>query len=155
MLRSLLLSLLIAGLVGCAKKEMPSDGVVRDAHGHAAPHGGQLVELGRHAYNVELVRDAAAGKLTMYTLDGHAQNFVRSRNTVIELIATVGGEKRTLNLIPVANPATGETVGDAAQFEAQADWLKTTSSFDAVLTMFTLQGTRFEHTAFHFQSPRT
>src|SRR6185503_1476227 len=94
-----------------------------------APHGGTLVELGEHAYSLELVRDPATGSLSIFILDAHAENFVRIKAATLELVATVGREQRVLSLRAVANSATGETVGDTSQFDGQADWLKTTPTF--------------------------
>jgi len=120
-------------------------------HVHVALHGGVLVEVGNHAYNVELVRDAEAGKLTAYILDGHAENFVRIAIPSFELIAITGGERRPLTLRAVANPATGETVGDTSQFEAQADWLKRASQFPGEIPVLDIRGTPFR-VAFYFRS---
>lgn len=119
-------------------------------HSHAAPHGGTLVEIGEHAYNVELLRDAATGKLTAWFLDGHAENFVRLKAPTIEIVATVAGAKQTLTLTAVANPATNEKVGDTSQFEVTADWLKTTATFDAVIPAVTIKDTPFTAIAFNF-----
>lgn len=119
-------------------------------HAHAAPHGGTLVEIGEHAFNLELLRDAATGKLTAWVLDGHAENFVRLKAPSIEIIATVAGAKKTLNLAAVANPATNEKVGDTSQFEVTADWLKTTATFDAVIPAITIKETSFTAIAFNF-----
>ncbi|MBI5767676.1 MAG: hypothetical protein HZA93_07760 [Verrucomicrobia bacterium] len=119
-------------------------------HAHTAPHGGTLVEIGEHAYNLELVRDAAAGKLTVYVLDGHAENFVRIKSPSLEIAASGGASKRLLALRAVANSATGETVGDTSCFEAQADWLKTESTFDASLAAIEIKGTNFTAIAFNF-----
>ena len=49
---------------------------------------------------------------------------------------------------PVANPATGETVGDTSQFEAEAPWLVAAGGFQAVVREITVRGTRFENIAF-------
>src|SRR5690349_10658250 len=111
--------LLTLTLAGCSKHESHGGG---GGHVHRAPHGGTLVELGEHTYNLELVRDADAGKLTAYVLDGHAENFIRIPAASFELVAFAGGERKTLTLRAVANSATGETVGNTSQFEAQADW---------------------------------
>jgi hypothetical protein len=119
-------------------------------HAHTAPHGGTLVEIGDHAYNVELLRDAATGKLTAWFLDGHAENFVRLKAPSIEIVATVAGAKQTLVLAAVANPATNEKVGDTSQFEVTADWLKTTATFDAVIPAVTIKDTPFTAIAFNF-----
>ena len=136
-------------LTACAKKDA-HDHAASGAHVHTAPHGGTLIELGEHAYSLELVRDAAEGKLTAYVLDGHAENFVRIKASSFDVIATVGGEKRPLTLKAVANTATGETVGDTSQFETQADWLKTTETFDAVFPRLDLRGNAFANIAFNF-----
>ncbi len=67
-----------------------------------------LIEVGEHAYNLELLRDSAAGKLTVWVLDGHAENFVRLKAASFAAVATVGGEKRELTFKAVANPTTGD-----------------------------------------------
>jgi hypothetical protein len=119
----------LLGSVGCGKSESHSDHDHGKLHVHTAPHGGTLIELGEHEANLELVRDANAGKLTAYLLDGHAENFLRVPLPGFQLTAMVAGKSETLNFQAVANTATGEKVGDTSQFEAQADWLKTTAEF--------------------------
>lgn len=119
-------------------------------HSHTAPHGGTLVELGDHQGNVEFVRDETAGKLTAYLLDGHAENYVRVPLASFVVKATVAGKEETLTFAPVANTATGEKVGDTSQFEAAADWIKTTTSFDAVLPELAVKGTTFKDVKFNF-----
>lgn len=111
---------------------------------HTAPHGGTLIEVGDHAYNLELLRDPASGKLTVWVLDGHAENFVRIKAATIEAAAAVGGEKKTLSLKAVANAATGETVGDTSQFEVQADWLKGAAPIEVTVPSVEIKGRRFE-----------
>ncbi len=116
-------------------------------HTHKAPHGGILVELGEHAYNVELVRDRTAGKLTAWILDGHAEQFIRLKSPTLELIAMPGGNFTRLTLQAVANPATGETSGDTSQFEVQADWLKEAGEFSGIFTV-EIKGTKFEQVSY-------
>jgi hypothetical protein len=112
-------------------------------HEHKAPHGGTLIELGEHAYSIELLRDRSAGKLTAWVLDGHAENFVRLKAPSIQLIAMPGGKYTPLPLQAVANPSTGESLGDTSQFEAQADWLKTADEFAGILTV-EIKGVKFD-----------
>jgi hypothetical protein len=83
-------------------------------------------------------------------LDDEMEEFVRSNMPSFEVTAKVGGAEQTLVFKPVANPATGETVGDTALFIAHADWLKTTKTFDAVIKSVTLDGTEFTNVAFNF-----
>jgi len=149
--RAALATVLICTLSACGKKD---DHAGHDhaahsdqKHAHTAPHGGTLVEIGEHAYNLELLRDPTTGKLTAWVLDGHAENFVRLSIPAIELVAMPGGNFTPLTLKAVANPATGETVGDTSQFEVQADWLKTTDEFAGIFTI-EIKGTKFEKIAY-------
>ena len=142
-LRFLLGVLAIAAFAACGNKTDHAHG----GHVHKAPHGGALVELGEHAYNLELVRDNAAGKLTVYVLDGHAEKFVRIKAPSIDLVAMPGGKFTPVSLKAIANSATGETVGDTSQFEAQADWLKTAGEFAGIVTV-EIQGRKFEKVEF-------
>jgi hypothetical protein len=138
----LLLPLLAAG---CGKSPQASGG---GGHGHTAPHGGKLVELGQHAYNVELVRDATAGKLTAYVLDGHAESFIRIEAPSLAFVFTVNGETKGLLMRAVASQATGETVGNSSQFEADAEWLKGTGDLSGVIKTLPIRGTTFSDVAF-------
>lgn len=133
---------------GCSKSRDHDKKSALSAHVHVAPNGGTLVELGDHAYNVELLRDKAAGKLTVWVLDGHAENFVRITSPTIELVAMPGGQFTPLSLKAVANPATGEKVGDTSQFEVQADWLKAAGAFSGIFTV-EIKGKTFEKVAYH------
>lgn len=143
----LVATLSLAAFSACGKKS-EHGGEKHGAHVHTAPHGGTLVEIGEHVYNLELVRDNAAGKLTAYVLDGHAENFVRIKAPTIELIAMPDGTYTPVALKAVANPSTGETVGDTCQFEAQADWLKTAGDFSGIFTV-EIRGTKFAHVEYH------
>ncbi len=137
---------LIVAFSACGKKA--ASGEKHGAHVHTAPHGGTLVEIGEHVYNLELVRDNVGGKLTAYVLDGHAENFVRINARTIELIAMPGGTYTPVTLKAVGNSSTGETVGDTCQFEAQADWLKAAGDFAGIFTV-EIRGTKYEKVAYH------
>jgi hypothetical protein len=113
------------------------------------------VELGSHQYNLELVLDAPAGKLQAYILDAHMENFVRVSAASFEVGAQlVSGQGQTLTFKPVANSATGETVGDTSLFEAQADWLKAETAFDGVLKELAVRDSKFTNIAFQFKAAR-
>src|SRR5579885_1126240 len=132
----------VAGLLaGCSKTETATPAKqATPHHEHHPPHGGAPVELGEEENHVEFVRDGAAGKLQAFVLDGELENFVRIDAPSLEVDATVGGKTEKLILQPIANNATGEKIGDTSLFEAQADWLKTTPNFDAVLREITVHG---------------
>jgi hypothetical protein len=145
----------LALVAGCSKKaEQDHDhehAAAPHEHVHVAPHGGTLVPLDGHAYNVELVRDADAGKLIAYILDAHAENFIRITTPGFEVVAISNGERRPLTLRAIANQATGETVGDTSQFEAQADWIKQAKPFAGEITALDLRGNKFERVTFQLR----
>lgn len=116
-------------------------------HSHEAPHGGAPVVLGDEAFHLEFVRDAEAGTLSAYVLDGHMENFVRVTNAAIALRIQDG---EPLALAAIANTATGETVGDTSQFQARAEWLLTTSNFTAIIPAITIRGTTFTNVSFSY-----
>ena len=98
-----------------------------------------------------MVGGAGAHRETAAVRDGHAENFVRIAAKEIELVAIVGGQRRTLALAAVANPATGETVGNTSQFEATADWLKSTAEFPGTVTAVDIRGTVFRNVAIYLR----
>jgi hypothetical protein len=137
---------------GCSKTET-SEPSAKDAaahHEHLPPHGGAAVELGQEEYHVEFVLDHAAGQLQAFVLDGEMENFIRIAAPSLEVTAKVGGGEEKLLLRPVANHATGETAGDTSMFEAQADWLKTTPVFEAILKSITVRSTTYSNIAFSY-----
>jgi hypothetical protein len=150
-LSGLLLLVPVVLVTGCAKSSSGPVTVSPPAkHEHRPPHGGTPVELGEEVYHVELVLDAATGRLSAYLLDGEMEHFIRSAAPSFEMTALVNGEMKTLTLRAVANPATGETVGDTSAFETQADWLKTTKTFDGVIKSLAVRGTTFTDVDFNF-----
>lgn len=146
--------LFCAGAAGCAKKDAHAGhdhaAAAPAKHEHHAPHDGTAIVLGKEEYHLEFVLDAATGKLTAYVLDGELENFIRVKAPAFEVVATVGAEKKPLTFQAIANPATGEAVGDTSQFEAQADWLKTTKAFDAELAALKIRNATFLRVKFNF-----
>lgn len=143
---------LSAFLAGCGGSGEPSghdhDGAHK--HEHRAPHGGTAIVLGNEAFHLELVRTADAGLLTCYVLDGHMESFIRIPAPRLGLETTVSNVTRTLELLPVANAATGEKSGDTSQFEARAEWLKTTTNFTGKVVEVTIKGSTFTNVLFRF-----
>jgi hypothetical protein len=119
-------------------------------HQHHPPHGGTPVVLGDEAFHLELVRDPGAGTLRAYLLDGEMEAFVRIPATRLTLDVEREGGKATLDLLPVADLATGETVGSTSLFEVQADWLKTTDHFKGVFREVRVQDQTFKTVTFAF-----
>jgi hypothetical protein len=143
------LALPVALVTGCSRSAAPDSGAPHK-HEHHPIHGGTPVVLGDELYHLEFVLDPSTGTLLAYVFDGELENFVRSSVPSIEIAAEVNGARQILDLEAVANPATGETVGDTSLFQGQADWLKATPEFDAVLKSITVRGTTFSDVKFNF-----
>jgi hypothetical protein len=136
-------------LEGCSKAPPPPSGPP-PKHEHHPLHGGTPVVLGDEAYHLELVLDATNGVLQAYVFDGELENFIRSAVPSIEIDASASGSPHVLVLAAVANPATGETVGDTSLFQAQADWLRSARKFDGVVRSVTIRGSTFSNVKFNF-----
>ncbi len=145
------IALSAAVIAGCSKTETaPPANEAAHHHEHKPPHGGAPVELGEEEYHVEFVRDAAAGKLQAYVMDGELEFFVRIAAPSFEVAAQLAGKEETLTFQPIANNATGEKVGDTSLFEAQADWLKNATNFEAVLKEITVRTKTYTNISFNF-----
>ena len=150
---------LVAGLslwnVGCSKDDDHDHaGHAGGGHAHQAKNGGQLVEVGKHQFNFELLPDAKAGKLTAWVLDAHAESYVRIAAPTLQVKATVDGQEKVLVLAAVANAASGEKVGETSQFEGSAEWLKTANGFSGKILGVTLGGQNFGDVAFEVKAAK-
>lgn len=117
-------------------------------HEHSAPHGGTLIELGEEFAHVEIVLDAATGRLTAYALDGEAEKAIRIKQSEIEI--AVENPAATIKLGGVANALTGETADDTSEFSGQSERLKGATDFDAVIKTISIKGKEFKDVAFNF-----
>ena len=136
----------LALLTGCSEREHTASSA---GHHHESPHGGTAVELGDHEAHLDVVLDAATGKLTAYVMDAHAENFVRIPLESFEIIAKLPAGEITLVLKAVANTASGEKVGDTSQFEAASDALKGVVGFEAELKQLVVRGKTYSKVSFH------
>ena len=151
--RDLLVLLLVglgAALAGCGRRDGEADRARAGAHAHVAPHGGTLVELGRHQFNLEFVYDADRGVLQAYVLDGHAETFVRVAIPEFVVTAQAAGKRHLLLFKPVANAVTGEAAGNTSLFEAPAEWLASAKAFDGTLQAINVRSTAFTNIPFKF-----
>ena len=136
---------------GCGRENAaPGHAGTPAKHQHIPPHGGTPVVLGNEEYHLELVLDAGAGMLQAYMMDGELENFVRIAPVEFEMGVKRPAGEEVLSFQAVPNRATGETVGDTSLFAANADWLKTVKTFDAVLKEINVKGRLFQNVAFNF-----
>lgn len=107
---------------------------------------------------MELVLDPGEGLLTVYILDGEAENAVRIGQEDIEiniqdtLLPGGGAEKSSYTLIlkAVSNVLTGETTGDTSEFAVRSDRLMGAQKFDAVISAVNIKGQTFKDIGFRF-----
>jgi zinc/manganese transport system substrate-binding protein len=137
--KGLCVALLVSLCLGACARKAPGGGV--GMHEDRPPHGGTAVALGDGTYHLEFVRDDREGRIDAYVLDDEMDDFIRIPSPSFGAIATVGGVARPLLFDAVANPATGETVGDSSCFEAQAGWLRSAGAFDLTLQSLSIGGT--------------
>jgi hypothetical protein len=157
-MRILLISLIALGtalLTGCGNEQRgTSENGPPHLHVDVPPHGGTSVTLGDD-YQIEWVLDAPAGQLQAYVLDGEMENFVRIAPPSFNVTAKLPDGEKVLHFVAMPNSATGEKVGNTSLFEAQADWLRTTKTFDAVIREISVEGTTFTNVAFNFPKGNT
>jgi hypothetical protein len=119
------------------------------AHEHKPPHHGSLQVFGKELAHLELLLDAKTGKLTAYALDGEAEHSVRLVQASIKIRVLRSIPQRppfTVVLHAVANPLTGETVGDSSQFEGDNGRLAGLTAFEGQCEKVTLRGLKFPST---------
>ena len=105
-------------LFGCSSDHHSSDH--GGLHIHQPLRGGVLMELGKHGsgHNLEILQNTN-DQLEIFILDAHAENYVRISQPSIEL--TLTDSNQTMSLGAVADPATGETVGNSALFRTESN----------------------------------
>lgn len=143
----------LSGAVACgggSSEPAPASAAATEAagetgHAHAAPHGGTLIELGDHFAFLEFVLDAATGTVTLYVLDGGAEQAVRIAQPSVSLAfdAPSGVAGQTLELAALANVLTGEAVGDTSQFAVTHEGLKDQTAFTARVVEVSVKGQPF------------
>jgi len=120
----------------------------RTPHQHDAPHGGALIVIGDHAGHLEFVLDGASGTLTMYVLDGEAENAVPLGSIGLAMqIAAPGKGPIMVQLKPVANVLTGETEASSSQYSAQSGDLEGVTEFSGVLPELAFRGMELDNVA--------
>lgn len=118
-------------------------------HEHKAPRGGTLVVFGNEFAHLELVLDAAAGKITVYVLDGEAEKSIQIAQEEIE-IEIEKPKKFSLKLLAVENALTGEKKGATSEFTVQSDELKGLKEFEAIVKSIKVKGREFTAEKFNF-----
>jgi len=91
------------------------------AHVHSAegPHHGTLIELGRENYHAELVHDSSTHTITIYLLDGAAENAVNISAQQLSLNLLVAGKPQQFQL--TAQPQPTDQEGMCSAFSSASE----------------------------------
>ena len=115
------------------------------AHVHTAKDGGVLVEIGDHFANFEVLLLEADRTATIYTLDAHADYNSRVPDPSLTLEIALEGGPVLVELPGIANPLTGETVGDTSEFSASLteEQFRAVADGKATVKTVTIKGATF------------
>jgi hypothetical protein len=126
-----LLTMFLAGLVGCGQSKTPRAGGAAASrphshshgHTHSGIHGGQVIELDTEQHHAEITHDEATQKVGVYMLDAEASATtpIEAASVIIEVSAA--GEQTQYTLPAVAQP--GEEGGKSSYFELVSEPLQT------------------------------
>ena len=141
-------------LVACSDSNSPapqaSSHQEDHGHPHGPPHGGTPVLVAEHESHLELVRDPSTGLLQAYVLDDSMEDYIAVPETNFTLTARFDGRTEQVQLQRVPDSSGGNLSEPSSRFEGQAEWLKSASSFEAVIPSLTLRGKTFTNITFSF-----
>jgi len=122
-----------------------------EGHVHKPSYGGMLVPLGEEFANVEVKLDGGSGELTAWVWDGCAEDPIRISQTELVIDIGSGEDALTVSLGGVADPLTGEKIGDTCQFSGRDDALKGLDHFAGTLRSIEVKGQRLEGVKFEYK----
>lgn len=160
-------------VAGCGDAPAPTKTPVPTAKGHdhghdhhhaeKGPHEGALVAFGDDVAHLEVVFDAAAGKITAYVLDGGAEKPVKIKADKLQLTFVTGhhhdDDKDKKPAAKDDDEKTGAVTleavdadadGMATQFAGASEDLKGAEEFDAVLESIRFDKAEFKKQKFNW-----
>lgn len=103
----------------CGKEKGKEAAHEEHAHAHpAAPHGGEILELGEGEYHLELIHDHEGGNVTLHVLGKDVKTPVAVEAPVINLVTKEGPVQFALV------PADGSTEGKSSAWKGSHEGLK-------------------------------
>ena len=140
-------------LIGCGS-DHPNDHDHKHTHSephhHEPPHGGAGVTLGDEDAHIEFLAVPQDGILYAWFFKPHMASYLRVEFESFNIVVKQPDGEVKLKFEAVANPGTGETVGNTSQFVAKAEWLGEEKSFDAALPEITVLGKVYRNVAFNY-----
>lgn len=139
----LLVPLLAAALLGC-RRDGVGGGDAGPACVHTASHGGALVALKARSdpewAHIEFVFEPGAGTLDAYVTGADAVTPVRLKQHTLPIDLYTGKSQFSLELEAVADPQTGEVMGDSSRFSVADSRLVNLPFFEAIVRAVSVNG---------------
>ena len=125
-----------------------------DSHGHQAPHGGVLVNVGDEFCHLEFVQEPESNRLQLHVMRFHPKEMpVKFVMKQIEVSAKVGDEEKTVVFKPVELDGITATDQPTSLYMAEVDWLKKAADFNGTVRELKIEGKIFSKIAFQFTKP--
>ena len=109
----------VAGMLALPVSATAEKPVHAHVHPTEGPHHGSLIELGRENYHAELVHDMATHTITIYLLDGAAENAVTIPAKQLSLNLLVAGKPQQFQL--TAQPQPTDQEGMCSAFSSASE----------------------------------
>ena len=120
-----------------------------EPHYHEPPHGGAGVTLGDEDAHIEFLVEPQDGIVYAWFFKPHMASYLRVQFESFNIVVKKPDGEVEWKFEAVANPGTGETVGDTSQFEAKVDEIEE-KPFDAVIPEITVLGKGYKNVAFNY-----
>tara|TARA_B100001250_G_scaffold17463_1_gene15155 strand:+ start:706 stop:1182 length:477 start_codon:yes stop_codon:yes gene_type:complete len=138
-------------LIGCGSgQQNEHEHTHSEPHHHEPPHGGAGVTLGEEDAHIEFLAGSKDGIVYAWFFKPHMSSYLRVEFGSFNIVVKRPDGEVNLKFEAVANPGTGETIGDTSQFVAKAEWIAEENSFDAVLPEITVLGKVYRNVAFNY-----
>ncbi|MBC8326122.1 MAG: hypothetical protein H8E27_10920 [Verrucomicrobia subdivision 3 bacterium] len=121
-----------------------------DAHGHAAPHGGVLVNVENEFCHLEFVLEPGTDRLQLHAMRFHPRESpLKFFMEKIEATAKVGEAEKTIIFKPTELDGVTATTQPTSLYVAQIDWINDTPTFTGTLTELKIEGKSLTKITFH------
>jgi len=150
--KNFFLPLALAAALGCGKGHDDDHHHHHDdGHGHAAPHGGVLVNVQDEFCHLEFVRVPASQRLQLHVMRFHPKEGpLKIAMPQIEVSAVTATATNAIVFKPTELDGTTATTNATSLYVAEVDWLKADSSFVGSVKELKVEDKTIEKITFKF-----
>jgi hypothetical protein len=125
-----------------------------NGHAHTAKFGGELVALGNHQFNLEIVHGEKDGDLVVYVLGPHAEKQILIKQKQLRVTLQVDSSEHEMLLEAFIEDSSKHAPDSAYVFSGTSDWLKGREGFRGILQEVEILGTSFKEVSFDLHEHR-